>query len=665
MDETSKYLLELSVTLVLVVLLATLSYLWLRGRKELGHLRQLFDQLPDPVLRVELVSFKPLICNRAFSSLLGYADNLECVSQFTRYPHLPQQNFYQIYRLSQEAGANLAAETGTNILFQDRQGNRVDYQQLVVQLDTRNRYMDIVLEQSGSYLTTQEPDSDLGITQKRDETPCEEIQLQQNDVTNSFLDSLASDLLDEGYGFWELNHRTGLIVHSESWLDYLGYGAATNTDELSFWLSIISPNNRDDATRAIQPGGKDEPYKIQYKIASGTGIEFDIETRGLVVERDADDNPVLSRGIHIDVTRSNVNGLNREAHHQLMNQVAAILGYADMIHANENVPIEVKGFTQEIVTNGEAIRDLLVPVGQNKPDSSTSIEKIAARHKLDVTGDTILQSNIAEGDLEEVINLVLQYTMNESNGESNCKLMITEPVDPWCSACNQEIRSSNVCLVVEQNGIHIERKHFLHLLEPGFMTSSVGGKNLLLGASELLHEQGGHISLTLTDPGLAVALYLPEHVAEPYVPELKLPGRETANGLAGPVAGKAASTGRNILIIDDEISVANYLKKIVSRAGYEATVFTDSGAALEHFKHRADQFDLVITDQTMPGLSGDVVMQSMLEQNPKLPIIVCTGFRQTIDSAAAYNAGAAGFVTKPVRVAHLMQTINRAMGSVQ
>jgi DNA-binding NtrC family response regulator len=146
---------------------------------------------------------------------------------------------------------------------------------------------------------------------------------------------------------------------------------------------------------------------------------------------------------------------------------------------------------------------------------------------------------------------------------------------------------------------------------------------------------------------------------------LKLPGQGTGTGLVEPGTGKAASTGRNILIIDDEISVANYLKKIVQRAGYEATVFTDSGAALEHFKHHADQFDLVITDQSMPGPSGDVVMQLMLEQNPQLPIIVCTGYSQAIDSAAAYKAGAAGFVTKPVRVSHLMQTINQTIGSVQ
>ena len=84
-----------------------------------------------------------------------------------------------------------------------------------------------------------------------------------------------------------------------------------------------------------------------------------------------------------------------------------------------------------------------------------------------------------------------------------------------------------------------------------------------------------------------------------------------------------------------------------------------------HQLRRELEFDLVITDQTMPGPSGDVVMQLMLEQNPQLPIIVCTGYSQAISSSAAYRAGAAAFVTKPVQASHLMQTINRTLGSVQ
>jgi len=769
MDGTSKYLLGLSITLVLVVLLLAVGYLWLRARKELGHLRQLFDELPDPALRVDLVSFKPLLCNRAFSRLFGYANNLECVSQFTRHPHLPQQNFYQIYRLSQESGTNEAGQVQANILLQDRLGNRIDHQQLIVRLDASNRYMDIVLGQSGSNGLKQQPDNDMD-TRQYNESSGGDILLQQNllayfkldlklniiacnqasrelfqlqhfqfqkgspaliafekifpseyadrlvniyrlrlakhgrlalrhaarigttnkkgrwnitrdpleehyhaffclDETNSFLDSQVSDLLDEGHGFWELNHRTGLLVHSQNWLNYLGYGAVENVDELSFWFSIISPNDREEATRTIQAAKPGEPFKIQYKIASGRGVEIDIETRGLVAERDADGSPVLTRGIHIDVSRSNMNGLDREAHHQLMNQIASILGYADMIRANEIVPIEVKGFAQEVVTNSEKIRDLLAPAIQNKPDPGALIEKIALRHKLDVAGNTFLLSTIAEGDLEEMIRLVLQFMMNEGSSESNCKLTISNPADAWCSACTQEISSSYVCLTVEHDELHIERKHFLHLLEPGFMTSSVGQENSLLRASELAHAQGGHFSLTLKDPGFAVALYLPEllqkHLGKPYVPVLKVPGQETGSGPADPANEKTATAGRNILIIDDEVSVANYLKKIVERAGYEATVFTDSSAALDHFKHHAYQFDLVITDQTMPGPSGDVVMQLMLEQNPLLPIIVCTGYSQAISSTAAYKAGAAAFVTKPVQASHLLQTINRTLGSVQ
>jgi len=752
-----EYLVGKSVTLVLPVLLAGVGFLWLRARQELGHLKQLFDDLPNPILRIDLVSFEPLICNRAFSRLLGYADNLECVALFTAHPHLPQQNFYQIYRLSQDSTLNGNGGLRTDIVLRDRQGNMVN-QHLAVLLDKNNRYMDIVLDHSGSDRPEREDatggdillqqnllaylklDQNLNIVsfnqaskelfalQAGDDLTLEDVFpsgyserlvsiyrrrltrrgnliLRQNirigainkkgqwniskdpaeeyyhaffclDATNSFLETPVSNLLDVGHGVWELDHRTGLLVHNESWLDYLGYRATENIDKLSFWFSVISPDDRKFDIESIQAATMSCPFKIQYKMASGRGVELDIETRGFVVERDADGNAVLSRGIHIDVTRSRVNGLEKETHHQLMNQLASILGYADMIRTNDHIPIEVKGFAQEVLTNGEKIRDLLSTADQNQPGTGASIKKIADRHRISIVGNSFLQSSVAESELEEIIRLVLQFMINEGDSESKCKLSISNSTDARCSACTQDPGTSYVCLNLEQDGLHIDRKHFLHLLEPGFMTSSIGQENTLPGACELVHNCGGHFSLSLKGSGFAVTLYLPEtslpelQQPEPYRSEPDKPGFKPQGQGTGDLAAQAdtktaASTGRNILIIDDEISVANYLKKIVQKAGYRVTVFTESEAALKHFRHDPYNFDLVITDQSMPGYSGDAIMLAMLEQNPRLPIIMCTGYSQTENAAAARKAGAVGFVTKPVRASQLIETIERSIGSVQ
>lgn len=746
MDGGPEHLAEELIVVMLFVLLAGSSFLWLRARQELGHLKQLFDELPNPLLRVDLISFKPLICNRAFSRLLGYADNLECVSQFDQHPHLPQQNFYQMYRLGLEAGMNEDGGVRTNIVLRDRQGNMVN-QHLVVLLDKRNQYMDLVLDHAGSdrpagrstgqrsakasgedvllqqnLLAYLRLDQELNIVSFNQASKAL-FQIQQNDTkalafedlfpsensdrliniyrrrltrhgklvlnhktkigtgdrkgqwniskdpveehyhaffcldaTNSFLDAPVSNLLDDGHGVWELDHRRGLIAHSEKWLEYLGYSASENIDKLSFWFSIVSPGDREMVTKTIQASPVKEPFKVQYKLASATGVELDIETRGFVVERDADGNPVLTRGIHIDVTGTKIQGLDRESHHQLMNQLASILGYADMIQSNDHVPTDVKGFAREVLANGEKIRDLLAPTDKHQNDSGTPIEKIASRHNLVVVGNSFLKSSIAESELEEIVRLVLAFMSNINGSDSNRNLTISQFADAQCSVCNQEINTNYVCLTLTQENLQVERNHFLHLLEPGFMTSSIGQENSLLQASELIHKHHGHIRLSLEESGLVIALCLPKG---------RLPEQET--GRPGPqrTAEHAVYTGKNILIIDDEVSVANYLKNIVQQAGYEATVFTDPSAALEHFMHRPYQFDLVITDQTMPGVSGDVVMQAMLEQNPQLPIIMYTGYSETVNSSAARELGAAGCLTKPVRASHLMQTIEQFIGSAQ
>ena len=107
--------------------------------------------------------------------------------------------------------------------------------------------------------------------------------------------------------------------------------------------------------------------------------------------------------------------------------------------------------------------------------------------------------------------------------------------------------------------------------------------------------------------------------------------------------------------------MANYIKEVIQQAGYSATVFTDPAAALTQFRENPGRFDLVITDQSMPGVSGDVVMQAMLEQRPELPIIMCPGYMESVDARAARELGAAAYVTKPVELSNLLQIVQHAL----
>ena len=93
----------------------------------------------------------------------------------------------------------------------------------------------------------------------------------------------------------------------------------------------------------------------------------------------------------------------------------------------------------------------------------------------------------------------------------------------------------------------------------------------------------------------------------------------------------------------------------------ESTSFTDPIKALEVFTQNSDQFDLVITDETMPGMSGLEMAEKMLVLRPELPIILCTGFSNYASVDTAEKIGINRLLNKPVSMSELMLTIQKAI----
>jgi len=110
-----------------------------------------------------------------------------------------------------------------------------------------------------------------------------------------------------------------------------------------------------------------------------------------------------------------------------------------------------------------------------------------------------------------------------------------------------------------------------------------------------------------------------------------------------------APTGKGrILLIDDEEILAEMGQAMLERLGYEVTVHTGSLDALSDFQNQPDRFDAVITDQTMPGITGMELAQRMLQIRPDLPIILCTGYSNLVNEEQAKRCGIKGFAMKPM-----------------
>jgi CheY-like chemotaxis protein/anti-sigma regulatory factor (Ser/Thr protein kinase) len=103
-----------------------------------------------------------------------------------------------------------------------------------------------------------------------------------------------------------------------------------------------------------------------------------------------------------------------------------------------------------------------------------------------------------------------------------------------------------------------------------------------------------------------------------------------------------------ILFVDDEELLAEMAKKMLEKLGYRVTVCYGGVEALAIFKNMPDAFDLVITDQTMPGLTGSELSMSLMQIRPDIPIILCTGYSNLIDEDSAKALGIKEFALKPL-----------------
>jgi len=103
-----------------------------------------------------------------------------------------------------------------------------------------------------------------------------------------------------------------------------------------------------------------------------------------------------------------------------------------------------------------------------------------------------------------------------------------------------------------------------------------------------------------------------------------------------------------ILLIDDEEGIITMEKKMLKRLGYHVTSRTSSVEALEVFRNKPDFFDLVITDMAMPHISGDKLAIELNKIRKGIPILLCTGFSETITEEGAASLGIKGVLMKPV-----------------
>jgi two-component system cell cycle sensor histidine kinase/response regulator CckA len=207
-----------------------------------------------------------------------------------------------------------------------------------------------------------------------------------------------------------------------------------------------------------------------------------------------------------------------------------------------------------------------------------------------------------------------------------------------------------VKITVSDTGTGIDPEIINRIFDPYFTTKEVG-KGSGMGLSVIhgiVKNHNGAITVD-SEPGKgATFTMLFPVVTEKPVMEVKtldeiLRGNET------------------ILFVDDEDSIVNTTGKMLERLGYKVETKTNPVEAFELFQSKPDQFDLVITDMTMPKMTGVKLLKKLMEIRSDIPVIICTGHSDLIDEEKAEDMGIAAYVMKPIVKQNIAETIRRVL----
>jgi PAS domain S-box-containing protein len=220
-----------------------------------------------------------------------------------------------------------------------------------------------------------------------------------------------------------------------------------------------------------------------------------------------------------------------------------------------------------------------------------------------------------------------------------------------CNACNKDFSGEYVEVSVKDTGCGIPDHLLSSIFEPFFTTKAVG-KGTGMGLSVVhghVHNLGGHITVgSRVGQGTEFNILLPLANEDASRPDAILPQSDEAGSLLSSL---------RIMVVDDERVVSAMLHELLSFHGAQVTTFNRSEEALSAFERATQGIDMVITDETMPGLSGLDMAKAMLKRRPDLPVILCTGHSEHVNAEIARQSGIAEFIYKPVDVKKLVQRI--------
>ncbi|MDJ0782332.1 MAG: response regulator [Desulfosarcinaceae bacterium] len=356
--------------------------------------------------------------------------------------------------------------------------------------------------------------------------------------------------------------------------------------------------------------------------------------------------------------------------HDFNNILSAIFGYAELAQSALLPDDPSQPFILEVIKAGERARELVRQILafsrqtelEVKPVQLAAVVEDTLRLMRASLPTTIEIHQALEtkalilGDPSQIHQVLMNlctnagHAMQAQGGTLTVSLKHVE-LDDFYNRTYPDLKPGPyVQLSVSDTG-HGMRPQVLERLFDPFFTTKPKGEGTGMGLAMvhgIVQELDGVIDV-YSEPGKGSSFNL----LFPAIERRTAPETRTTPHLPGGT--------ERILIVDDEVTLTDLGRRLLESLGYTVKTFNDPLAAFAYFEREAQGIDLVLTDMTMPGLTGDQLAQKMMAVRGDIPIVLCTGFSINIDEERAKDMGIRAFINKPILRGDLAAVIRRVL----
>jgi PAS domain S-box-containing protein len=356
--------------------------------------------------------------------------------------------------------------------------------------------------------------------------------------------------------------------------------------------------------------------------------------------------------------------------HDFNNILSAIIGYTELAMLNEGAEHCAAELNEALIAANRAkdlVKQILAFSRQTDEDrmpvSVALIAKEACKFLRATIPATIeIQTRIDDKagavfansiELHQIIMNLCTNAQHAIGEKAGCLEVVVQDTEVGLSHKNDLIDlefGSYVRISVNDTGCGMTPEVMKRIFDPYFTTKEKGvGTGLGLAVVHgIVKKYGGSIKVE-SEPGKRSTFHI-------YLPKVDMAAPSQAEQPKALMGGS-----ERILFVDDEKMLVDIGQHALKRLGYEVESRTSPLEALELFKAKPGHFDLVITDKTMPGMTGDALAIELLKIRPGLPVILCTGYSQALDQERARKIGIKAFVMKPILINEIAVAVRKAL----